>query len=292
MKHALIVLAHGNIPDLLDVLDQFGPRCQAYVHLDRKARVTKADLALLKASPSVYFVSRRYTVNWGGLNIVKAILLLVREALKDNEVAYLHMITGTDRIIVPPHAFDAFFTRNAGKEYLLHFALPTSYWPNGGLDRLELYDPIDVFNVRSPWGKRARNFLLHIQQRLGIERKIPASFPPLFGGSMSWSLTYDLLKHVIAELDRRPAFLKRFAFTYCPDEIALQSIIMASPFAANVENNNLRYIDWSRKKNAEPYVLDLENWDAMVASGMLFARKIDRPLSNGLIERLREHIRE
>ncbi len=290
MNHALIVLAHGNIPDLVDVLDQFGPHCQAYVHVDRKAQVTQADLALLKDRSMVRFVDRRYRVNWGGMAIVKAILLLVREALKDPDVSYLHMITGTDRIIVPPREFEAFFSRNAGREYLLHFPLPTPYWPNGGLDRLACYDPIDLFNVRSPRGKRARNFLLHVQQRLGIQRKIPSDFPPLYGGSMSWSLTRELLLHVLNEVDRKPAFLRRFAFTYCPDEIALQTLIMASPYAERVENNNLRYIDWSRKKNAEPYVLDLENWDAMLASGMLFARKIDRPLSDGLIERLRKHI--
>lgn len=292
MKHGLIVLAHGSIPDLVDVLAQFGPDCVAYVHLDRKAQVSSKDLRLLNDRPFVRFVSRSYAVNWGGLNIVKAILLLVREAVKDPEIAYLHMITGTDRIIVKPSAFKAFFARNAGTEYLLHFPLPTPYWPNGGLDRLARFDPIDLFNVRSARGKRSRNFLLHMQQRLGLERRIPNDFPPLYGGSMSWSLTRELLLYVLAELDRRPAFLRRFAFTYCPDEIALQTLIMNSPFAVRVVNNNLRYIDWMRKKNPQPYVLDLDNWEAMIGSGMLFARKIDRPLSDGLIERLREHIRE
>lgn len=292
MKHGLIVLAHGNIPDLVDVLAQFGPDCVAYVHLDRKARVSDDDLKLLRGQPNVRFVSRRYTVHWGGLNIVKAILLLVREAAKDPTVGYMHMITGTDRLTVPPSAFRAFFEQNAGTEYLLHFPLPTPYWPNGGLERLARYDPIDIFDVRTPGGKRSRNFLLHVQQRLGLERRIPADFPPLYGGSMSWSLSRQLLMHVLAELDRKPGFLRRFALTYCPDEIALQTLIMNSPFADRVENNNLRYIDWSRKKNAQPYVLDLDNWDAMRASGMLFARKIDRPWSDGLIERLRKHIQE
>ncbi|MEX1132418.1 MAG: beta-1,6-N-acetylglucosaminyltransferase, partial [Flavobacteriales bacterium] len=279
MKHGLIVLAHGNIPDLVDVLAQFGPDCVAYVHLDRKVHVSGEDIRLLKEQPNVRFVSRRYAVNWGGLNIVKAILLLVREAVKDTEIGYLHMITGTDRIIVMPSMFKAFFARNAGTEYLLHFPLPTPYWPNGGLDRLARFDPIDLFDVRSARGKRSRNFMLHVQQRLGLERSIPADFPPLYGGSMSWSLTRELLLHVLTEVDRKPAFLRRFAFTYCPDEIALQTLIMNSPFAARVENNNLRYIDWTRKKNPQPYVLDLDNWDAMIGSGMLFARKIDRPFS-------------
>lgn len=292
MKHGLIVLAHGNIPDLVDVLAQFGPDCVAYVHIDRKVQVSGDDIRLLKEQPNVRLVSRCYAVNWGGLNIVKAILLLVREAVKDPKIGYLHMITGTDRIIVKPSEFMAFFARNAGTEYLLHFPLPTPYWPNGGFDRLARFDPIDVFNVRTARGKRSRNFLLHVQQRLGLERRIPADFPPLYGGSMSWSLTRELMLHVLAELDRAPAFLRRFKFTYCPDEIALQTLIMNSPFATRVENNNLRYIDWTRKKNAQPYVLDLDNWDAMTGSGMLFARKIDRPFSDELIERLRDHIRE
>lgn len=292
MKHALIVLAHGNIDDLIDVLGQFGPGCDVYLHLDRKAEVSKADLERLHAFPNLRILSRKYNVNWGGLSIVKAILLLVREAIKDPEVRYLHMITGTDRLIVKPSEFHAFFERNAGREYLLHFPLPTTNWPKGGLDRLAYYDFLEVFDVRTPKGKKRRNFLLHVQQRMGFSRKIPARFPPLFGGSMSWSLTRELLTHVVNELDRNPGFLRRFAFTFCPDEIALQTLIMNSPFAEHVVNDNLRYIDWSRKKNAEPYVLDLANWDALMASKALFARKIDRPLSNGLIDRLRDHIRE
>jgi hypothetical protein len=67
---------------------------------------------------------------------------------------------------------------------------------------------------------------------------------------------------------------------------------MNSPFAARVENNNLRYIDWTRQKTAHPYILDEANLAPMLASGMLFARKIDRPMSDVLIERLRQEIRE
>ena len=109
---------------------------------------------------------------------------------------------------------------------------------------------------------------------------------------MSWSLSRGLIEHLLDHLDRNPSYLKRFAHTHCPDEIAMQTLIMNSPFAANVVNDNLRYIDWSRMKSAHPYMLDLANWDAMVTSGKLLARKIDRPFSDALIERLREHVRE
>lgn len=292
MKHALIVLAHGNIPDLVDVLEQFGSGFEAFVHVDKKVSVPAKDLDLLRALPMVRMVSRRYRVNWGGLSQVNAILHLTRHALKDKDLSYLHTVSGTDRIIVPPSRFKAFFEAHAGREFLLHFPLPTEYWPNGGMDRLARFDPIDLFNVRNAWGKRMRNLLLHVQQRIGLERKLPSSFPPLHGGSTSWSLSRELLEHVIAALDQDPKFLNRFRHTLCPDEIALQTLIMNSPFAERVVNDNLRYIDWSRKKNPEPYVLDLANWDALMASGALFARKIDRPLSNGLIDRLRDHIRE
>jgi hypothetical protein len=292
MKHGLIVLAHGNIPDLVDVLEQFGPGFEAYVHLDKKARISARDLEFLRSRPMVRMVSRRYRVNWGGLNVVKAILHLTRHAIKDKGLSYLHMITGTDRIIVPPSKFHAFFDAHSGREFLLHFPLPTEYWTNGGMDRLAHFDPLDLFNVRSPSGKRMRNLLLHIQQRLGYSRKLPKDFPALFGGSMSWSLSRELLTYVVAELDRKPKFLQRFAHTFCPDEIAMQTVIMNSPFASRVENNNLRYIDWTRQRTAHPYILDLANLRPMLDSGMLLARKIDRPMSNELIERLRDVIRE
>ena len=292
MKHGLIVLAHGNIPDLLDMLGQFDDHFDAYVHLDRKARVSSSELKELEASPRVRYVSRRFAVNWGSMNIVRAILHVSREAVKDKGLSYLHMITGTDRIIVKPSAFRAHFAAHRGKEYLLHFALPTRFWPHGGLDRLTHYDLLDLFDVRTERGKKYRNLALHFQQRLGFKRTIPSGFPPLFGGSMSWSLTRDLVDHVLRRDSDDPTFMKRFANTHCPDEIAMQTLIMNSTLSPNVVNNNLRYIDWTRKKSAHPYVLYLANWDEMVASGNVLARKIDRPVSDILIERLREHVRE
>jgi len=292
MKHGLIVLAHGNIPDLVDVLEQFGPGFEAFVHVDKKAPIPAKDLEYLRSRPMVRMVSRRYRVNWGGLNVVKAILHLTRTAIKDTELCYLHMITGTDRIIVPPSRFEAYFEAHAGQEFLLHFPLPTEYWPNGGMDRLARFDPLDLFNVRTAYGKRMRNLVLHVQQRLGFTRGLPARFPPLFGGSMSWSLSRELLAYVVAELDRDPKFLRRFAHTFCPDEIALQTVVMNSPFASRVANNNLRYIDWSRQRTAHPYVLDAANLVPMRDSGMLLARKIECPMSDELIERLREVIKE
>lgn len=292
MKHGLIVLAHGKIPDLLDVLGQFDGRFNAFVHIDRKAQVNSEDLQAISACPRVRYVSQRYKVNWGGLNIVRAILHLARQAVKDLELGYLHMITGTDRIIVKPSEFDAFFEAHRGGEFLSHFALPTRFWRNGGLERLAYYDPMDRFNVRDPRDKRIRDLILHVQQRLGLRRKIPAGFPTLFGGSMSWSLTRNLAEYLIDHVDGHPSYLRRFAHTHCPDEIALQTLIMNSPFAGKVINDNLRYVDWTRMKSAHPYMLDLDNWDAMMASGKLLARKIDRPFSNALIERLRAHVSE
>ena len=292
MKHALIVLAHGNIPDLLDMLGQFDDHFDAYVHLDRKAPVSAADLRELETSARVRFLSRRYTVNWGGMNIVRAILEVSREAVKDKDLSYLHMVTGTDRIIVKPSRLRAYFEAHRGKEFMLHFVLPTRFWPNGGLDRLSHYDLLDLFDVRTERGKKYRNLALHFQERLGFKRSIPSDFPPLFGGSMSWSLTRELVEYVLRKDADDPAFMRRFAHTHCPDEIAMQTLIMNSPFAPNVVNNNLRYIDWTRKKSAHPYVLDLANWDEMMASGNVLARKIDRPFSDGLIERLRGHVQE
>jgi hypothetical protein len=292
MKHGLIVLAHDNIQELMDVLGQFGPGFTAYVHLDRKARASEAELKALREMPMVRMVSRKYAVNWGGLNIVKAILHLTREALKDEGPSYFHTITGTDRIIVKPSEFKAFFERNKGKEYLLHFPLPTPYWHHGGMDRLAYYDPLDLFDIRTKWGKRLRNMVLHFQQRTGISRDPGKDLPPLYGGSMSWSLSREVLEHVVDHLEKHPDYLNRFAHTFCPDEIALQTVIMNSPYASRVENNNLRFIDWDRKKAAQPYVLDLANWEAMCSSGMLLARKILSPYSDSLIERLRKHIQE
>ncbi len=112
----------------------------------------------------------------------------------------------------------------------------------------------------------------------------------MYGGSTWWSLSRACVSHLLNECAKNPSYLRRFAHTHVPEEIFFQTLIMASPYAKFVVNDNLRYVDWVARNGNNPAVLDLTDLDKVLASGKLFARKLITPMSQGLIDALRERM--
>ena len=109
--------------------------------------------------------------------------------------------------------------------------------------------------------------------------------------------------------------MRFFRYTSSPDEMFFQTIIMNSPWASRVEgfdayqcwsadrtarglehdsemlpeeSFNKRYIDWSGETSGErerPAILDERDWQRIVASPSLFARKFDAERSAALLDR-------
>lgn len=79
-------------------------------------------------------------------------------------------------------------------------------------------------------------------------------------------------------LQNEPLLHKRLAHTLCPDEIFVQTMLISSPFSANVYNaqtedtqtSSLRKIDWQR---GSPYVWTYDDINELLNSTSVFARK-------------------
>lgn len=285
MVHAFLITAYKDVPRLEELVRALGHDAHVYIHLDRRSRVPRQHLQALLRMDSVNALSRRYAVRWGSFAHLQAILHLARLAVGDGQADMLHVISGSDQPLRAPAAFNAWMEDHLGREFLEHFPLPTPYWRNGGLDRLEYYHPLDLIDVKRGNNRQLVNRLVRLQQMLGIRRSVQG-LPPLYGGSTWWSLSRACVAHVLHRLDREPRLLRRFAHTHCPEEILMPTLVMDSPFAPHVVNDNLRYIDWRKRNGNVPAVLDRDDLTALRASGKLFARKLERPISNDLLAAL------
>jgi hypothetical protein len=266
-----------------------GPHALVYIHLDRKSRVPRSQLDALHDLPTVRLLSRRYRVNWGSTAHLRAILLLADAAVKDEAAEYLHLISGSDHPLLHHARFDAWLEEHPNSEFLEHFPLPTPYWREGGLDRLLRYHPLDLIDIRKPRRKALIDLLMRLQTRFGMIRSLKG-LPPLHGGSTWWSMSRACVAHVLDRLAREPQLLARFDHTRCGEEILFQTLVLDSPFAARVVNDNLRFIDWHTRNGSAPAVLDITDRERLMASGKLFARKLESPVSNELIAALQEEL--
>lgn len=187
-KHAFLITAYKDLPALEQLVDELGPDALIYLHLDGRHRFPAEALDHLKARPEIRLLSRKYGIRWGSRTHLLAMLELARAAVSEGLATRLHLISGSDRPVVPKAHFDRFFDTAPHAEYLLHFPLPTPYWKDGGLERLTLYHPLEFLDLRHPRQRRLRDLFLLAQHKAGIQRSLDG-LPPLVGGSSWWSLT-------------------------------------------------------------------------------------------------------
>ncbi len=285
MKHAFLITAYKNIHHLKSIMEYFDDNCTFYIHIDKKSIVTEKELNSLKASTQNLFVSRKFKTNWGGVNHLNCILLLLKEALLNKENEYIHLISGHDFPIKSPSYFTTFLNENKGRQFMEYFPLPNKIWENGGMDRLQYYNMYDFIDGKGKYQAYINKFI-NIQKKIGFKRQLKFNGINLYGGSTWWTLSYDCCKYVIDYSEKNSFFLKLFDYTFCAEEIFFQTVIMNSTFRKDVLNNNLRYIDWEYRNGNIPAVLDKSDILKLTESEHLFARRFEYPTSKSLIEKI------
>ncbi|RYX81934.1 hypothetical protein EON73_04555, partial [bacterium] len=187
---------------------------------------------------------------------------------------FFHLITGED---FPARTVNDFLNLDTTKNYVDHFEMPAACWKleNGGFDRLKYYRLYDKFNTK----KRIESFIIsaiyYFQKVIKIERSFSSIFPKkLYGGSTYWSLNREALQYVTDYTVENKWFLERFNYTFCPEEIYFQTILINSIHSSKILNNNLRFIDWLSGRDGYPSYLDESDFDKIILSENFFARKI------------------
>lgn len=280
MKQGILITAYKHWSHLLDIIDFFDDGFEIYIHIDKK-RIPAADtLTRIGSSPKVRFLDHTYNVNWGGRNHLLSILRLSERAVANKDLSHMHLISGQDFPARSLEAFKQFPLQHPQQDFLQHVPLPTPEWTGGGMRRLEYYNLYDVLDGtrHKKWIER----LVTLQEKLGWKRLLSPGIGQLYGGNTWWTLSRETLEYVVRYTREQPYLINRLKHTFCSEEVYVPTVVMNSPFAGRVLNKSLRYVDWSLRNGAYPATLDATDWDAIRASGNLFARKFDTPVSDGL----------
>lgn len=285
MKHAILVTAYKNPQQLNELADFFNEDYSFYIHIDKKSRIADSDIKILESKPAVKLVSREYSVNWGSVDHLKAILLLSKECANDKDIDYVHLITGQDFPVKSPQQISDYLKENYGTEYLSARPLPIKTWIEGGLNRVIYYNPYEIFNAKS-WQRLFIKAFVQMQKIVGYKRKLPSELNSLYGGSTYWTLTLPAVEYYLSFLDKHPNVLETYKYTFCAEEILLHSILMNSPFKEKVAKKNLRFMLWENRDGIYPANLDERDFEDIISSDAFFARKFEYPVSGKLRDKL------
>lgn len=246
-----------------------------YIHIDKKSDIQIKDIT------SKAIVIKKRKVYWGSINHLKAVLDLLKMAIKENKYDYYHIITGQDINVASPENFDNIIG-NKNNIYINIFPIPNQNWTVWGYGydiyrKISLCKFCDIRDSKLGW---IDMWLRRLQNHTKFLQPLPKY--PLFGGSLYCSLTKDAVNEVFTN-PLSKILLKKLEFSLCGEEIFFQTVLMNSKLKDKIINNHLRYIDWNK---GNPAVLDMSDYESIRKGKYLFCRKVTTEQSFELIKML------
>lgn len=281
-KHAYLIIAHNNFEQLallISLLDD--ERNDIYLHIDKKAATFSPDS--VKTSHSKLILIDRIDVRWGGHSQIQCEMNLLKAAAA-NHYQYYHLLSGIDLPLKSQDEIHAFFDKNVGKEFIKYDEKANK--TKNFLSRTQYYHFLQNIYGNKRKGvfrllKIIERISIELQKLLKIHRK---EIVPLYKGANWFSITDTLVQYV---LNNQDIIKKQFSYSYCADEVFLQSIAMASPYRDNIVPTSYRAIDWNR---GNPYIYRSEDVPQLLASSALFGRKFDCNVDKQAVDLVVEYL--
>lgn len=280
-KHAYLIMAHGNfniLQELLKLIDD--PRNDIYVHIDKKVKhFDKSLFVNICKMSKVYFTKKRINVKWGDSSQVRTEMLLYKMAVR-KDYQYYHLLSGVDLPLKTQDEIHEFF-KDTDKEYM-YFTKKISVWD---------YQRGSWYHFPKWLDVRIVALLNRIQGKFNIDRFSKYNLIFLKGSNWS-SLTNEAVKLLVSQEKK---IKKMSKFTVCFDECYKQIIIYNSPLKEKIyinkygETDDLREIDWSRGGNS-PHIYTMEDYDKLISSSKLFARKFDEKKDYEIVKKIVNYI--
>lgn len=266
MKHAFLIIAHTDyklLQVLIGMLDN--ECCDIYVLIDKKSplpsvlRATKARLFILK---------KRIDIRWGHVSQIKAEMLLFEAALNNGPYVYYHLLSGVDLPIKPIDKILSFFEQNRGVEFV-GFSKKDDWLQK--VMKWQFF--IRYYNMKGRLGI----YITYLRYKIELvaDKYIKRSYMPFKKGSNWVSITDDFCRYLIG---KKSWIFKRFRYTFCGDEIFLQTVLWNSPYKANIYSLDDEFKGCQREiiwEDDNPHVWGSspDDVDILRKSDKLFARK-------------------
>lgn len=281
-RHANLVIAHDNpeqLHSLLRCLDY--PENDIFLHLDASSGdPNNWGLHFEPEYSKLFVLTNRVKVTWGNYSQIECELRLLERAIEGSYEWY-HLMSGADLPLRSQKAIHDFYDAHKGKEFI-HF-------DSRVLDA-KTYARVSKYAF---FAERNKNLLEKALYRITTALQFPIDRGKRYGvkyqKGANWFCITDSLARYVVEM--RPWIERVFKRTRCGDEFFLQTLVINSKYKDSLFSNafdddysSIMYcIDWNR---GNPWVFKSADYDLLMNSGMLFARKFDSRLDGQIIDRI------
>lgn len=276
MKLAYLIAVHKNPDQIRDLVRAIKCRDNYYaVHCDRTSGKEFAlqvrEIFHTNVDDCAMFLKQRQC-SWGGFSLIYVTLDGIRKLLEQSgDWSYLINLSGQCLPLRSQNEIREELSRYHEANFMEVFEQRTE-WPRS------LYR-ISTYWIEVPPLKRTFNTRI-------AKRLIPGLTP--YGGSGWFILSRAFCEWLVTSPVAR-RIVRWYRHTVIADELVFQTLLMNSNFRATHIKDHKRFLSWSAG-SPHPDVLTLKNFDAMMNSSALFARKFDPDVDRTIIDKVLDRV--
>ncbi len=272
MKLAYLIVAHHQPHHLARLVHALNDENSSFfIHIDGKVSLALFQ-AVVPQRANITWLPNRVKVEWGKASVVQAVLNLIQTAAATR------------------HAFK-YYTLLSGSDYPIKHKEEI-------YARLQASD-LQFLRIDRKLTNEANNSHRHFITNLPYGKYFGSLTP--YHGSMYWSLSAECIRFILNFVNNNPGYVKIHNTVFAPDEVFFHTLVKHSPFAdaitqdfssgiyPNHTHHGNHFIDWQGLRKRAYLTLDERDFDDLLATPALFARKFDERQSSTLLDLLDTH---
>lgn len=280
MKIAHLILVHKTPLQLLRLIHSLQhPSFDFYIHVDRKINLKEFTSRI--DGPNIYWIHKRAKIKWAGYGTIQATLNGFAEIIPRN-YGYINVISGQDFPLKSASYIYNYIKSRKNREYITCESIEDE-WKEAAI-RVKNYHLVD-WNIPGKYG------IARLLTKFMPQRKFPFDFK-IVGRANWFTLTSNACQYILDFIKKNPKYIRYFKFCWGADEFFFATILYNSKFKNKIENN-LVYVDWNvPEKNGHPKILGVNDFQDIISSSKLFARKFDILKDTKIIDLIELHINQ
>lgn len=291
-KQGYLITAYKDFAAVYELASFLSREDEVFIHVDKKSReIGREEIDRLNAIPGCHAVST-YSIVWGGYTHIQAFLQLMEMAVSQEDISYIHFLTGEDFPVLSPRRLHEKFAEE-GHIYLSF--IEEKDFNEAVKKRYYYYNLFQNKNVKNPVLWQMQNVTVKLQKLMGIRRKSLGEFRKVYKGLVYISMPRAAAEDILGYVKSHPEYEKAMYRCQIPEEFFFHTLLLNEDFydgkwKKRIIDRELRYMNWERGDGGSPVYLEEEDYKEIAAGNFCFARKFHGKESEALKKKIIENL--
>lgn len=291
-KQGYLITAYKDFAAVYELASFLSREDEVFIHVDKKSReIGREEIDRLNAIPGCHAVST-YSIVWGGYTHIQAFLQLMEMAVSQEDISYIHFLTGEDFPVLSPRRLHEKF---AEEEHIYLSFIEEKDFNEAVKKRYYYYNLFQNKNVKNPFLWQLQNLTVKLQKLMGIRRKSLGEFRKVYKGLVYISMPRAAAEDILSYVKSHPEYEKAMYRCQIPEEFFFHTLLLNEDFydgkwKKRIIDRELRYMNWERGDGGSPVYLEEEDYKEIAAGNFCFARKFHGKESEALKKKIIENL--